>query len=117
MAASDDSETGFNPRRRLCPDGSCIGLIGDDGRCTVCGCAAPQGQMATEAAASEAEDDDFYQSEEAADDASADVSADASGFDPGRRLCSDDACIGVIGSDDRCTECGKPAAGWKPAAG
>jgi hypothetical protein len=26
--------------RRLCPDGSCIGLIGDDGRCKVCGLAA-----------------------------------------------------------------------------
>jgi len=27
--------------RRLCPDGSCIGLIGDDGRCKVCGRQAP----------------------------------------------------------------------------
>ena len=24
-------------KRRLCPDGACIGLIGDDGRCRVCG--------------------------------------------------------------------------------
>lgn len=115
MAASDDNETGFNPRRRLCPDGSCIGLIGGDGRCTVCGCAAPQGEMPAEAVAAEAEDDEFYRSEEAADDAAddapAEASAEASGFDPKRRLCSDDTCIGVIGSDDRCTECGKPAAG------
>jgi hypothetical protein len=32
----DDSA--FNPsRRRLCPDGACVGLIGDDGRCRECG--------------------------------------------------------------------------------
>ena len=32
-----DAET-FDPtRRKLCPDGSCVGVIGDDGRCRVCG--------------------------------------------------------------------------------
>ena len=25
-----------------------------------------------------------------------------------RRLCSDESCIGVIGPDGRCKECGKP---------
>jgi hypothetical protein len=28
-----------------------------------------------------------------------------------RRLCSDGNCIGVIGPDGRCRECGKPYAG------
>jgi len=28
-----------------------------------------------------------------------------------RQLCSDGNCIGVIGSDGRCRECGKPYAG------
>ena len=28
-----------------------------------------------------------------------------------RRLCSDESCIGVIGPDGRCRECGKPYAG------
>lgn len=28
-----------------------------------------------------------------------------------RRLCSDESCIGVIGPDGRCKECGKPYAG------
>jgi hypothetical protein len=28
-----------------------------------------------------------------------------------RRLCSDGNCIGVIGADGRCRECGKPYAG------
>jgi hypothetical protein len=27
--------------RRLCPDGACIGVLGDDGRCKVCGQLAP----------------------------------------------------------------------------
>ena len=27
-----------------------------------------------------------------------------------RRLCSDENCIGVIGPDGRCKECGKPHA-------
>jgi hypothetical protein len=28
-----------------------------------------------------------------------------------RKLCSDGTCIGVIGSDGRCKECGKPYTG------
>ena len=28
-----------------------------------------------------------------------------------RKLCSDESCIGVIGPDGRCKECGKPYAG------
>lgn len=28
-----------------------------------------------------------------------------------RKLCSDGTCIGVIGSDGRCKECGKPYSG------
>jgi len=31
------SDGKFDPHRRLCPDGACIGVIGDDGRCRVCG--------------------------------------------------------------------------------
>jgi len=27
----------LDPNRRLCPDGGCIGLIGADGVCNVCG--------------------------------------------------------------------------------
>ena len=36
-ASSPPAEWGA---RQLCPDGSCIGVIGDDGRCKVCGRAA-----------------------------------------------------------------------------
>jgi hypothetical protein len=34
----DGEEAGFDPEsRRLCPDDTCTGLIGPDGRCKVCG--------------------------------------------------------------------------------
>ena len=35
---------------------------------------------------------------------------DADGFDEDRTLCPDGACIGIIGPDGRCTECGRLAA-------
>lgn len=32
------------------------------------------------------------------------------GYDPGARVaCSDGLCVGIIGPDGKCTECGKPA--------
>jgi hypothetical protein len=30
-------------RRELCPDGACIGVLGDDGKCKVCGKTADAG--------------------------------------------------------------------------
>jgi len=85
-------DEGFEPaRRELCPDGSCVGLIGADGRCKVCGTVSPsavadprrQGMVAPDG-----EDTD----DEADDD---------------RELCPDGACIGLIGADGRCNTCGK----------
>ncbi len=92
--------------RRLCSDGNCIGVIGPDGRCKECGrpeegpseqhnpppvvaaaAAEPPVAAAVAPAASKDPDDDWAQ----------------------RRLCSDGNCIGVIGPDGRCKECGKPA--------
>jgi hypothetical protein len=88
------SETEFDPSRRLCPDGSCIGVMNSDGRCGVCGRDA-SGAAAAEAAATVH-----------------DVPEEAgpSGFDPSRRLCDDGSCVGVIGSDGRCGVCGQPGA-------
>ncbi len=34
---ADEGAAGFEADRQLCPDGACIGVIGDDGRCKVCG--------------------------------------------------------------------------------
>ncbi len=102
MAASDDNETDFNPGRKLCPDGSCIGIIGRDGKCTECGRPAPGCDTPADAATWASEDD-------AADEPGEESTDGSSAFDSKRRLCSDDTCIGVIGPDNRCTECGKPA--------
>jgi hypothetical protein len=75
--------------RALCADGSCTGVLGDDGRCKVCGLAPGE---APRAASSDAPDEP----------------ADAA-FDD-RALCPDGACIGLIGDDGRCKVCGAAAA-------
>jgi len=94
--------------RRLCSDGNCIGVIGPDGRCKECGkrysedagdvppavavlaapAAAPGTRFEATVVAGEADDD--WES---------------------RRLCGDGNCIGVIGPDGRCKECGRPYSG------
>ena len=103
-------ETAFNPKRRLCPDGSCVGVLGPDGRCSVCQhSAGAGGESAVEApvetwttrADDEAGDDDLRASE-TADGA-------ASGFNPARRLCDDGSCVGVVGADGICGTCGRKA--------
>jgi hypothetical protein len=93
--------------RRLCSDENCIGVIGRDGRCKECGRpyaedagdVPPAAVVAAPAVASEipleaptvvAEADDDWEN---------------------RRLCSDENCIGVIGRDGRCKECGRPFSG------
>jgi hypothetical protein len=105
MASEIENESTFNPQRRLCSDGTCIGVLGNDGKCSVCGTYAldtasssPPDALAGAALA------------EPSDELEKSASSDASSsFDPNRRLCSDDSCIGVIGEDGRCRECGKAA--------
>jgi hypothetical protein len=100
------TDTPFNSKRRLCPDGSCIGVIGADGRCSVCSRNAagqPDLSIVDDAPA----DDDDAAMEAAASDAS--PAAASGGFDPARRLCDDGSCVGVIGPDGRCGVCGQQA--------
>jgi hypothetical protein len=108
----------FDPHRRLCPDGACIGVIGSDGRCHVCGRAASGGPAAAALAVStdENEVDDEVDGEDDGEDETGDESeslvaaaASAGGFDPKRRLCPDGDCLGVIGADGVCNVCGKKA--------
>ena len=96
--------------RRLCPDGHCIGVIGPDGRCKECGRPGGDAPVQVEDTLTSASLD-----ESAADKAPA---ADAPPYEKGtaadddewdnRRLCPDGNCIGVIGPDGRCKECGRP---------
>ncbi len=101
MSMSDELDL---ERRRLCPDGACIGVIGPNGRCGMCGRAAePGGDTADTEAGSEAEAETESRTETESE------TDPEGGFDEGRRLCPDGACIGVIGDDGRCKVCGTRA--------
>lgn len=110
-------------QRMLCPDGACVGVIGMNGQCKVCGTAVPDwgdprkpGRVSSKAEdeaepeAPEEDDDDLEEDEDEAE--AADEPAKAKGADDGeeqRRLCPDGSCIGLIGDDDTCKVCGKAA--------
>jgi hypothetical protein len=102
-------------RRTLCSDGSCIGVIGTDGKCKECG-KPYEGDLPE---VSTFGDDAPDETEDAASETVAEVlepseSEDTEDSDDeweNRRLCSDGNCIGVIGPDGKCKECGKPFEG------
>jgi hypothetical protein len=90
-------------KRILCSDESCIGTIGPNGKCKECGklykdelshgygvdnvqTVTPEEQKPALAAAQEEYNEAWDK----------------------RVLCGDESCIGVIGSDGKCKECGKP---------
>jgi rubredoxin len=101
--------------RVLCSDGNCIGVIGTDGRCKECGLlfdgdlpAAPSGEdiepetTHTEPAQPAARREEV----EEAENPEAESAPATDGEWENRRLCSDGNCIGVIGPDGKCKECG-----------
>ena len=110
-AVSDDWEN-----RVLCSDEACIGVIGPDGRCKECGKAfdgqwpvsadSPPDAPAPDATAPSW--DTMGDEEDTPEGDEPEVMADDEWSR--RTLCSDDDCIGVIGADGRCKECGKPHA-------
>ena len=88
-------------KRTLCSDESCIGTIGQDGRCKECGRpftgAAETGSSTGNVAT--------HKKQKITSESEASVSDD----DWAKRvLCSDESCIGTIGDDGCCRECGKP---------
>jgi hypothetical protein len=114
-------------QRRLCPDGGCVGVLGDDGVCN--GCGKPGGPAIS--AASEEEDEREYEDDgedadgdddEDGEDADGDEEEDGDDepddAEPGtarvgwsdRSLCPDGGCIGVIGDNGKCKVCGRSAA-------
>lgn len=97
--------------RMLCSDESCIGVIGPDGRCKECGLAY-QGELPEPV---EGDPSPVPEKEApismAMDSIEDSVSQDADDEWAQRTLCSDESCIGVIGPDARCKECGKPYTG------
>lgn len=113
--------------RQLCPDGACIGVIGANGRCKVCG-KRGEGPVTASAAAAAAEagdgedldaaagdlgadDDETGEAGEAAEAAPADADLGGAFDDEQRELCPDGACIGIIGANGRCKVCGTKRSG------
>jgi len=107
--------------RMLCSDGNCIGVIGPDGHCKECG-KEYEGSLAedhfTEKEGSSAADSSFEKEDPSLEDMPHEA-AESNENDESIRdddwqdrvLCSDGNCIGIIGPDGRCRECGKPYEG------
>ena len=93
--------------RTLCSDESCIGVIGPDGHCKECGkpYAGDLKWTPVDADESAAVESDF---DDVADISDEDDAVQADSEWENRTLCSDESCIGVIGPNGRCKECGKP---------
>lgn len=107
--------------RTLCSDEACIGVIGPNGRCNECG--KPYAGKALESDTEPLEglsldsDDPLEPGDAEADDFADDLddidADDEGGSDTDdhwteRILCRDENCIGVIGPDGCCKECGLP---------
>ena len=98
------NEHNFDPaNRELCSDGSCIGVVGPDGRCKECGRPGTsttvhprQRGLIPEQDANEQRDENRIRGA---------IPEPPPEFDD-RQLCSDGSCIGIIGQDGRCRECG-----------
>jgi hypothetical protein len=91
-------------KRILCSDESCIGTIGPDGHCRECGkrYAAPL-NAATDTA------NKNIKKPEPVNDLIKNIESTVSDEEWEKRiLCRDESCIGAIGPDGRCRECGKP---------
>jgi hypothetical protein len=94
----------------LCGDDSCIGTVGPDKRCKVCG-NPYEGDVEVRSEPPPAQKDGGPETPPgSADDAPA---KDRPGEDhaaPGTRVCCpDDACVGIIGPNGACGICGKSA--------
>ena len=105
MSTKQDDSTALDPsQRRLCPDGACVGLIGHDGKCKICGSLDPDRTGATPAEGTPALPTPEPEIDQTGP---APATGAEETFAPKRRLCPDDACIGVIGSDNKCSICGR----------
>ena len=89
-------------KRILCSDESCIGTIGPNGKCGECG-KTYEGELPAEHSVS----GDKTVATEEQEQVAAKIDKYSDDWEK-RVLCSDESCIGTIGEDDRCRECGKP---------
>jgi hypothetical protein len=91
-------------KRILCDDESCIGTIGPDGKCKECG-KVYEGERSCGHGAQSIESNTPEAPEQVSP---CDHDAEPADDWDERVLCRDESCIGVIGTDGKCKECGKP---------
>lgn len=128
--APDPADVVSWEERRLCPDGSCLGVVGADGACNECGRVDPEAARLLDARAAAKGEAKSQPKSELSGEALASGESDGDGEEGGtdggaaggravgarggelgddwqrRQLCEDGACIGVV-IDGRCNTCGK----------
>ena len=110
----DTSDTDIDWENRvLCSDGNCIGVIGPDGRCKECGLLY-EGELPYPTASADppetpaAEPVPAPPEQTVSDPDEGEAEATSEDEWAQRKLCVDGNCIGVIGPDGKCKECGRP---------
>ncbi|MGQ9653728.1 MAG: hypothetical protein ACUVXD_06650 [Thermodesulfobacteriota bacterium] len=98
------------PDRIPCSDGSCIGLVGDDGCCRVCGRQHAEAYVSSFGVSPCQDFSDRPMIHEESEGEEEEEHEEDSGLDE-RVLCSDESCIGVVDEDGYCKACGLK---WKP---
>jgi hypothetical protein len=106
--------------RMLCSDGNCIGIIGEDGKCKECGKRFKGKRPDNFGVKSKDEikdtdlkklhSEDLLKTEKNLDAQDKKIEDDSKELEAdwdNRILCSDESCIGVIGPEGKCNECGK----------
>ena len=114
LSEENEKETAPNDaeweHRVLCSDGNCIGVIGPDGNCKECGKnfegTLPEEHF-SETEGSSPEDISIEAEDPPPPEELPHISAGSDDWQD-RVLCSDGNCIGIIGPDGCCKECGKP---------
>jgi len=91
-------------KRILCSDEACIGTIGHDSKCKECG-KVYEGKLPDGHSTRSAQPVTVQKQRPVVPNS--DESESDEDWDK-RILCSDESCIGVIGPDGKCKECGKP---------
>ena len=97
--------------RVLCEDDACIGLVGLDGLCKVCGRPYTGPEILPKAGETQNGEDNVSAPNPPAaalTPSDAEPSDEEGAADADERvLCPDDTCIGIIGPDGACGTCGK----------
>jgi hypothetical protein len=94
--------------RELCPDDACIGVLDARGVCPECGKRATRKSPLAASASAPASAPDLEEPIESESESESEPEPDDAFSDDERELCPDDACIGLIGPNGRCKECGRP---------